>query len=422
VEQKSDLTVRLIHLPARQDSQLVAFQGLPRSSATMAWRQAVTSDVDFRADANDPKHLWWESSIETDAGRKTTQYLLIFREACDASQCLNAIESTKKLTPESQVDEEIDQQVLDTLRRVDGWKWHGCTCIVFLAVEDEAQAMLKLLHLPGRRSSQLVAFRGKSGKEMWKLELTTDLDFRIEKHRFQAESSSDGDEKIVTWDIHTESKQGPGIAYFVTFDATKSAQDFLSAMKEAQGGEEAAEGDSDKTQAAARRLSSITEDLQCSICTDLMTLPTILCCGHSFCERCVTRLRAGVNLCAICRKTIASTKRNITLEKVVANIVPDKEEEHVQQASAPAPAPASGRSSFTNDAPSPVRRGRRPRCWGTHGGGLMGEYSAFATGFHQVHGIGGPGGPIMGPPYRGPYDGYGGGFGGGYRGRGRGRF
>ena len=65
-------------------------------------------------------------------------------------------------------------------------------------------------------------------------------------------------------------------------------------------------------------VSSLSDDIQCSICLDIQVHPrTLYPCGHSFCGSCLPTLQ----LCPQCRQTVTSHVPAVQLESLIATLV-----------------------------------------------------------------------------------------------------
>eukprot|EP01017_Pseudomicrothorax_dubius_P005532 TRINITY_DN1141_c0_g1_i1.p1 TRINITY_DN1141_c0_g1~~TRINITY_DN1141_c0_g1_i1.p1 ORF type:complete len:203 (+),score=3.22 TRINITY_DN1141_c0_g1_i1:144-752(+) len=65
------------------------------------------------------------------------------------------------------------------------------------------------------------------------------------------------------------------------------------------------------------------KDIECPICLGTLRLPTTLYCGHNFCQSCVREVlqRAGAMRCPLCRSLFPGTVRDLSVNKVLENLV-----------------------------------------------------------------------------------------------------
>ena len=47
------------------------------------------------------------------------------------------------------------------------------------------------------------------------------------------------------------------------------------------------------------------KEFECPICIDIFELPIVLCCGHTFCKKCLEIHKENSNKCPICRNYIS---------------------------------------------------------------------------------------------------------------------
>lgn len=68
-------------------------------------------------------------------------------------------------------------------------------------------------------------------------------------------------------------------------------------------------------------LQELSKALQCQICTDTMTTPFVLSCGHSFCYSCAYQWLRSHRTCPACRKRIRSKPVLVYSLKDVSSIL-----------------------------------------------------------------------------------------------------
>ena len=67
--------------------------------------------------------------------------------------------------------------------------------------------------------------------------------------------------------------------------------------------------------------AGLSEELQCPVCLELFSRATTLGCGHSFCAACLQEVRdRSGDRCPLCRVTISSATRSVTLDSIVASL------------------------------------------------------------------------------------------------------
>ena len=114
-------------------------------------------------------------------------------------------------------------------------------------------------------------------------------------------------------------------------------------------------------------VSSLSDDIQCSICLDIQVHPrTLYPCGHSFCGSCLSTLQQ----CPQCRQTVTSHVPAVQLESLIAtlvgipNLLESNDVEHYQKrksslaAAAAVAAVVSSKKVRTTAGPSPTCRCR----------------------------------------------------------------
>ncbi|XP_067865536.1 zinc-binding protein A33-like [Heterodontus francisci] len=72
--------------------------------------------------------------------------------------------------------------------------------------------------------------------------------------------------------------------------------------------------------ASREQIRSLTEDLNCSICSDFFTDPVSLECGHNFCRSCITQYweKKEINSCPECREEFP--ERNLRKNRVLVSL------------------------------------------------------------------------------------------------------
>ncbi|XP_043214688.1 stress response protein nst1-like isoform X2 [Amphibalanus amphitrite] len=66
----------------------------------------------------------------------------------------------------------------------------------------------------------------------------------------------------------------------------------------------------------------LSEELRCPVCLDLFRRATTLGCGHTFCAVCLAETRdRGDDRCPLCRVTITSAIRSVTLNSIVRSVI-----------------------------------------------------------------------------------------------------
>lgn len=72
----------------------------------------------------------------------------------------------------------------------------------------------------------------------------------------------------------------------------------------------------------------VENQLQCSVCSEMLCLATTITCGHSFCDFCIEQWKQKKNNCPICRAAIRNQSPNLVLddyiEKAVEQFFPDE--------------------------------------------------------------------------------------------------
>jgi len=327
-EEKTNVTLRLVNLHARQHSQLVALHG-----EELVWSQKVSPKVKFASILGDEKGIWWMVDVKTDSGTQKKEVQISLRTAEETAQCLEALRSTQHAEADhgKGIELKTDSQILESLARVDSWKWTGCKTNVHLHLENKKNVALQMTHFPGRRYSQLAAYHGSSEEEMWKVKLTPDIKFNLVKSVT----------KRVLWSVVTQNDSVPEkTTYNVNFDSVQTAESFMAAIAECQSDEDVdlddeecedeEDGDADVSASSDQSVQPTTEqlqkivtrDLRCSVCMEMMKGPTVLGCGHSFCEGCIDRNKENKkeNTCPVCRTTITVSLRNLSLDSIIAGI------------------------------------------------------------------------------------------------------
>uniref|UniRef100_A0A3Q3B363 RING-type domain-containing protein n=1 Tax=Kryptolebias marmoratus TaxID=37003 RepID=A0A3Q3B363_KRYMA len=66
--------------------------------------------------------------------------------------------------------------------------------------------------------------------------------------------------------------------------------------------------------------SSSSEDLTCSICLTLFDDPVIICCGHSFCRKCITLSLSSQRQCPQCRAAVPRGGRPFITNHILKNV------------------------------------------------------------------------------------------------------
>ena len=92
------------------------------------------------------------------------------------------------------------------------------------------------------------------------------------------------------------------------------------------------EKDQNQIESSAKPTSffdEIEDELQCTICLDILFKPVTTECGHTFCKECLKESLAHRRQCTICREPIfpdgiITLPVNITLQKIVERKYPDK--------------------------------------------------------------------------------------------------
>jgi len=108
-------------------------------------------------------------------------------------------------------------------------------------------------------------------------------------------------------------------------------------------------------------ISSLSDDIQCSICLDIQVHPrTLYPCGHSFCGTCLATLQQ----CPQCRQTVTSHVPAVQLENLIAtlvgvpNLLESTDVKHYHQRKSSLAAAASAVSSSSKKVRTTVGRPR----------------------------------------------------------------
>jgi len=76
----------------------------------------------------------------------------------------------------------------------------------------------------------------------------------------------------------------------------------------------------------------LREEFSCGICLDVQIQPRVLCCGHSFCARCISTALTYQNSCPSCKTVVVSEPaRVVSLESVIARLYADNVEYQTRQ-------------------------------------------------------------------------------------------
>ncbi|KAG7163731.1 E3 ubiquitin-protein ligase rnf8-A-like 1 [Homarus americanus] len=71
----------------------------------------------------------------------------------------------------------------------------------------------------------------------------------------------------------------------------------------------------------------LENELQCSICNELLITAITLNCSHTFCKYCIDRWKKNKQECPNCRASITSETRSLVVDNFIEKIVPTLSEE-----------------------------------------------------------------------------------------------
>lgn len=82
-------------------------------------------------------------------------------------------------------------------------------------------------------------------------------------------------------------------------------------------------------------LVELSKSVECGICLEVMYLPLVGKCGHSFCEPCIRRMLSGFRMCPICRGEFGALEErppNILVKGLIQHYFPvEYERKRVQE-------------------------------------------------------------------------------------------
>ncbi len=90
-------------------------------------------------------------------------------------------------------------------------------------------------------------------------------------------------------------------------------------------------GDQGKERLAHTR--TLTDNIECTVCLDVMRTPKTLVCGHTFCGVCVDRLTSAGRAvrCPVCRKQMrvpaGGLSKNVLVEELIVERAKAKRDE-----------------------------------------------------------------------------------------------
>lgn len=122
---------------------------------------------------------------------------------------------------------------------------------------------------------------------------------------------------------------------------------------QAEGGEPAvaAAAGTDKRRKLDRRAA--LDELDCTLCSELLYEPTTLSCGHSFCRRCLAQALDHRQRCPVCRTVVFLSPSvplpvSVTLQALICRLCPDETAARREEIQAALPSSAA---SSTNTLP-----------------------------------------------------------------------
>mmetsp|Transcript_45147 Transcript_45147/g.130715 ORF Transcript_45147/g.130715 Transcript_45147/m.130715 type:complete len:360 (+) Transcript_45147:48-1127(+) len=92
---------------------------------------------------------------------------------------------------------------------------------------------------------------------------------------------------------------------------------------------------------AGLNASFLEELLECSLCHEMMWDPSSLCCGHSFCQRCLRTALQHRSECPLCRSpcyTVGIPKPNLMLAAIIREAFPERVARAADEGGEPEPA------------------------------------------------------------------------------------
>ncbi|KAL0213024.1 hypothetical protein RCL1_006650 [Eukaryota sp. TZLM3-RCL] len=72
---------------------------------------------------------------------------------------------------------------------------------------------------------------------------------------------------------------------------------------------------------AFNHLQSLLDSLSCSICSDLLSNPSTLDCGHTYCLKCINGWKQKGNCCPTCREVITGKQESSPLDSVFLSLL-----------------------------------------------------------------------------------------------------